>query len=40
MCGIGVACGAPNHELGDMRYRFGAWKDGGIGDAFPKEVAP
>lgn len=40
VCGIGVACAAPKKELGDMTYRFGAWKDGGIGDAVPKEVAP
>ena len=40
MCGIAVACGSPKKELGDMRYRVGAWKDGGVGGAVPKEVAP
>jgi hypothetical protein len=38
--GVIINCASPAKDLEQMSYRFGAWKDGGVAGAVPKEVAP
>jgi len=40
MCGVVVGCAEKDKDADVYTFRVGAWKDGGVAAAVPKEVVP